>query len=93
MPILPTDPPSGGGAATGEGASAIGTATFTADGLKLVFNIPHGLGVKPAHGSISALSMLGAGDKYLSYDTTNIIITFAVAPTSGTMTFSWGAFK
>lgn len=68
-----------------------GKSTASGNGSSTVFNIPHGLGVNPH----DALIQCSSHNIDLSYttDATNIIVTFASAPSSGTnnVIFHWSA--
>ena len=68
-----------------------GRSTANGTGAAVTFNVPHGLGVNPHDAIITCSSHTIA----LSYttDATNIIVTFASAPPSGTnnVIFHWSA--
>lgn len=66
-----------------------GTATPTG-AATLVFNIPHGLGVAPRWAGVMPGNALGAALFYVTWDATNIIVTFAVGLT-GAMSLQWVA--
>lgn len=69
-----------------------GTATGTANGVTTVFNIAHGLGSSPFSAFVQVSSVLGSTiNRSYTTDATNIIVTFASAPTTGTITFHWRA--
>jgi len=73
-------------------AENTGTATGTANGSTTVFNIAHSLGSTPFSAFVMPSSVLGSTINYsFTYDATNIIVTFASAPSSGTITFQWRA--
>lgn len=62
-----------------------GTATFSGDGAVTTFSVAHGLSGTPTARSVWAESADAAGDKHVSnVDGTNIDVTFATAPGSGT---------
>jgi len=69
-----------------------GIANFIGDGTTTVFNIPHGLATTPTFYTAEPLTNAARADHLLSADTTNIIVTFDVAPASGaSIQFSWKA--
>lgn len=71
-------------------AERTGTATGAANGSATVFNIAHGLGAVPYSAFVQPSSVLGSNIAYsYTYDSTNIVVTFASAPSSGTITFQW----
>lgn len=61
-----------------------GTATFSGNGTQTQFIIPHGLAWYPTSAVVTAGSSDARGDFYVTYDTVNLTITYAVAPPSGT---------
>ena len=61
-----------------------GTATFSGDGTTTTFTIAHGLVSTPTTYYVEAASADAAGDKYVTADDTNLTVTFATAPPSGT---------
>lgn len=65
-----------------------GTSTQTANGLTLVFNIPHGLGAIPDTYSVDPINTQTASNFSVSVNITNIIITYSVAPSQNTI-LSW----
>lgn len=69
-----------------------GTETQSGDGATTTFTIPHGLASTPNLGDVdvTAASADAAGDFYISNTTsTDIEITYASAPTSGTDNLKW----
>lgn len=73
--------------------SASGVATFSGTGAVTAFTIPHGLEIAPKTILWNAKSADAKGDAYVSVDATNITLTYAVAPASGTgnVVVSWRA--
>jgi len=72
------------------GREITGTATGAANGSATVFTIAHGLGAVPYSAFVIPSSVLGSTINYsYTYDATNITVTFASAPTTGTITFQW----
>ena len=70
----------------------IGSATGTANGSSTAFTIAHSIGSSPSFYIVNVVSTLGSTIAYsLSADSTNITVTFASAPSSGTITFMWMA--
>src|SRR5580765_691744 len=66
-------------------AENTGTATGAANGSTTVFNIAHSLGSTPYSAFVMPSSVIGSTINYsFTYDATNIIVTFASAPSSGT---------
>jgi hypothetical protein len=61
-----------------------GTATFSGNGSQTQFTIPHGLIGIPKSYRVEAGSSDAKGDKYVTADDTNLTVTFATAPPSGT---------
>ena len=80
-------------AALRTGFAAGGPATFSGTGSQTVFNIAHGLPTTPEVVTLKESSDDAAGHYKVTYDSTNITITYAVAPISGSsnVTFVWGA--
>ena len=73
-------------------AENTGTATGTANGSTTVFNIAHSLGSTPYSAFVQVSSVVASTVFYsFTYDSTNIVVTFASAPSSGTITFQWRA--
>jgi hypothetical protein len=61
-----------------------GTATFSGNGSQTQFTIPHGLAGAPISWRVEAGSADAKGNKYVTADATNLTVTFATAPQSGT---------
>jgi hypothetical protein len=61
-----------------------GTATFSGNGSQTTFTIAHGLAGTPKTALITAGSSDAKTNFYVTYDATNITVTFATAPPSGT---------
>ncbi|RLI82558.1 MAG: hypothetical protein DRP01_09825 [Archaeoglobales archaeon] len=61
-----------------------GTATFSGDGTTITFTIPHGLVSTPTTYYVEAASADAAGDKHVTADSTNLVVTFSAAPPAGT---------
>jgi len=61
-----------------------GTATFSGDGSKTQFAIPHGLVKAPNRVSVTPLTPDAAGDHYVTWDDQNIYVNYLTAPPSGT---------
>jgi hypothetical protein len=75
-----------------KGARARGlSATQSGDGSTKVFNIAHGCfaGVTPAYVMVQPALAAAEGNFILSADGTNIIITYPIAPQSGTNNLQW----
>ena len=73
-------------------AENTGTATGSANGSTTVFTIAHSLGSSPYSAFVEVSSVLGSNIFFsFAYDSTNITVTFATAPTTGTITFQWRA--
>lgn len=70
-----------------------GQATFSGDGATTVFNIPHLLVGTPLRFTAVAFSAGAASSFYATATATNIVVTFAVAPASGTnnVKIQWSA--
>jgi parallel beta-helix repeat protein len=60
-----------------------GTATFSGNGSQTSFTIPHGLAGTPKSWRVEAGSAGAKGDKYVTADATNLTVTFATAPPTG----------
>jgi len=68
-----------------------GTSTQSGDGTTTVFTIAHGLDETPTIANVWAESADANGDFYVSNkDSSNIEITYASAPASGTNNLTWG---
>jgi len=61
-----------------------GTEIFSGDGTTTTFTIAHGLAGTPKTAIVTAGSSDAKGDFYVTYDATNIMVTYATAPPSGT---------
>jgi hypothetical protein len=61
-----------------------GTATFSGTGSQTQFTIAHGLAGTPKMAIVTAGSSDAKGDFYVTYDATNLTVTYATAPPSGT---------
>lgn len=70
-----------------------GTSAPSANGILTSFNIAHGLSYTPSHVSITAKNILSTGYTTITWDGTNITISYAIAPAIGSLSFSWGAIK
>jgi len=70
-----------------------GVATFSGDGSTTVFNIAHGLAGTPTKYGVSPLTPDADADRTVTVDATNIVVTFSVAPPTGTdnVKFGWWA--
>ena len=65
------------------------SATQSGDGTTKVFNIAHGLYAAPAYALATAYSTDSLGSFTTTSDATNVIITYSVAPPSGTNNLRW----
>jgi hypothetical protein len=61
-----------------------GTATFSGNGSTKTFTIAHGLASTPTKVLVTAGSDAAKGDFYVTADATNITVTYATAPPTGT---------
>jgi hypothetical protein len=68
-----------------------GVATLSADGTTKAFNIAHGLVTTPTVMFIENGSIDAAGARAVTATSTNIVITYQVAPPSGSHTVYWRA--
>jgi len=70
-----------------------GIATFSGDGSNKIFNIPHLLIITPGVANANANADDARGSFKVTYDATNVIITFGIAPPNGSsnVKFSWSA--
>jgi hypothetical protein len=66
-----------------------GKSTQSGDGSTKVFNIAHGLIVAPTSARVSMGSADARGTPSVTFDTTNIILTYPTAPPSGTNNLIW----
>jgi hypothetical protein len=84
---------SGGAGGGGGGLNAGGQITLNGTASATVFTIPHGLGQIPDFISVEAASDDALGEFKRTKDATNITITYAVPPPTGTgnLKFEWGA--
>lgn len=69
-----------------------GSAAPVANGATTTFNIAHGLGRPPTYANAIAKNDLTAGIFSQTWDATNIIVKYLIAPASGTLSFTWFAF-
>lgn len=71
-----------------------GINTQTADGLTLVFNIPHTLGQVPTTYSVEPTNQQTANNFSITTTLTNLVITYPVAPSQGTnLSWAWQVIK
>jgi len=70
-----------------------GVATFSGDGTTTVFNIAHGLAGTPTKYGVSPLTPDADADRTITVDASNIVVSFSVAPPTGTdnVKFGWWA--
>jgi hypothetical protein len=73
------------------GAPKYGVASLNGNGSATVFNIAHGLGGTPTSVYALPISEPATAKRTVTKDGTNIIITYATAPASGTgnVRFRW----
>jgi hypothetical protein len=78
---------------TAVGLSAGGTIDKNGDATTTVFNIPHGLSSTPTIFFAHHMSSAARGDYLVNVDATNITLTYASPPPTGTanLSFVWGA--
>lgn len=69
-------------------AEKTGTAILSGNGTATSFTIPHGLGSVPSFRSAVAGNAASGNISYVTADSTNITINYAVAPASGTNNLS-----
>lgn len=69
-----------------------GTATPATNGILTAFTIAHGLSGTPVHVNIVPKSALSSALFFVTWDATNITVTYAVAPLTGNLSLSWMAF-
>lgn len=73
-----------------------GTRAFNGTGAQTVFNIPHGLtddagaGVIPTYADANGKDAVSNAAKTVTWDATNIIVTYTAAPASGTNNVNLG---
>lgn len=89
MTMRAASQPSVGSAATLNQSS--GTATPVANGVITVFNITHGLGRIPTNVIVNGGNALSSATRIITWDATNITITYLVAPLTGTLSLRWTA--
>lgn len=77
------------------GAPKYGVASFNGTGAQTVFNIAHGLGGNPTSVYALPISEAATAKRTVTKDGTNIVVTFASAPASGTgnVKFRWGGHR
>ena len=82
-----------GGTGGGGGMAAGGTIQRSGDAIQTVFLIPHGLAPQPDLYWAEPTSDDGIGNRKVTIDATNIIVTYGVPPPSGSLnlTFHWVA--
>lgn len=76
-----------------DNTESYGVQTSNGTGALTAFVIPHGLGVVPQQFSAIAASVAAATSFYVTADATNLTVTYAVAPATGTgnVVLSWRA--
>lgn len=68
----------------GKGSDGGGQATFSGTGAAVNFSIPHGMFATPKVVSVIPASSAARGDFHVTVTSTNIVVSYAVAPASGT---------
>lgn len=78
---------------TVSGINAAGVSTQSGNSSTTVFNIPHGLSGIPDFVTVTPASVDARGEYITTKDATNIIVTYPIAPSTGTnnLVFQWGA--
>lgn len=66
-----------------------GQATASGDGTATVFAFAHGLTAAPTSVVVSAGSADADGDFFVTHDATNVTVTYATAPVTGTNNLTW----
>jgi hypothetical protein len=86
-----TEPIGTGSGVSGTGSILRGTTTKTGNGSTKVFTIAHGMGITPTAYFVHGNSVDALGAFTLSADSTNITVTYTVAPPTGTsnLAFTW----
>lgn len=74
---------------TGGINTSSGSATQSGNASTTVFNIPHGLTTTPSNVVIEPNSVDALGDFTWTVNATNIVLTYQVAPPSGTNNLTW----
>ena len=74
----------GTNAVTIQSDARFGNQTFSGDGIKTQFQIPHGLSSAPRSWSIESTTDDGSGHSHSTADDTNITVFYDTAPPSGT---------
>ena len=76
-----------------QAGSLSGQATFSGNGTKTQFQIPHGVGEKPSTWKIEAVSPDATQPSHASADSSNITVFYDSPPPSGTnnVTLNWAA--
>jgi hypothetical protein len=71
-----------------------GRATFNGTGAQTAFSTPHLLAFTPDHITVTPGSSDARGDYYATADATNVTVTYATAPASGTgnVVLNWRAY-
>jgi hypothetical protein len=71
-----------------------GKLTANGTGAATAFNIPHGMNQTPDHAIVTPGHANARGDFSIALDATNIVVTYATAPVSGTsnVVLHWKAF-
>jgi parallel beta-helix repeat protein len=70
-------------------AQKTGTSTQSGNGTTKVFNIAHGLATTPTYANAIATSSDANGQPVITKDGTNIIVTYNMAPLTGTNNLTW----
>jgi hypothetical protein len=86
-----SEPVGTGSGVSGTGSILRGTTTKTGNGSTKVFTIAHGMGITPTSYFVHGNSVDALGAFTLSADSTNITVTYTVAPPTGTnnLAFTW----
>jgi hypothetical protein len=72
-----------------------GVASFNGTGAQTAFSIPHGQAGAPNHYWAIPISEAAHAKRTVTVTSTNIVITYATAPASGTgnLKFRWGSSR
>lgn len=67
----------------------VGNYSTTADGNTNVFTFPHGVTGTPVYANVAAINATATGTRFITWNATNITVTYDVAPSPGTLTLEW----
>jgi hypothetical protein len=67
----------------------VGSSTPAANGVLTSFSFAHGAGSLPTYVNVTFKNVLSAALNFVTWDSTNITVTYLTAPLTGALAFTW----